>query len=244
MYTPVQVGRLYERIVEQIERQILSGDMREGDRLPNERELAEQFGVSRTAVREAIKALAQKGLVDVFVGRGTFVANRTERVMRDTFGLMMRVGQERGHSDLVEVRGLIEPEIAALAAERAGASHIAALEAAVVAMDEALDDMDRFIVADQEFHRVLAQATGNDLILRIIEPIMDMLDAQRRQIAHVDGGMVRGQHHHRQILAAVREHNPEAARETMRAHLAQVREDALAAPPIVEEPPYGDKQYE
>ena len=75
MYKVVQTSRLYEQIVRQIEESVLKGDLKEGDQLPAERELAQQFGVSRTAVREAIKALHEKGLVDAFPGRGTFITN-------------------------------------------------------------------------------------------------------------------------------------------------------------------------
>ncbi len=75
MYKVVQTSRLYEQIVQQIEESILKGTLKEGDQLPAERELAQQFGVSRTAVREAIKALHEKGFVDAFPGRGTFIAN-------------------------------------------------------------------------------------------------------------------------------------------------------------------------
>src|SRR3972149_8378282 len=119
VYTPIQSGRLYEKIVEQIEQRILSGDLKTGDRLPAERELCEQFGVSRTAVREAVKALSEKGLADVQPGRGTFITNGSSRAMRYSLGMLGKFGRAKGSSDLVEVREMFEPEIAALAASRA-----------------------------------------------------------------------------------------------------------------------------
>ena len=82
MYQPIQSERLYERIVDQIESRIVAGDLKVGDQLPAERELAEQFTVSRTAVREAIKALREKGLVEIRLGRGTFVTNGAAGVLK------------------------------------------------------------------------------------------------------------------------------------------------------------------
>ena len=91
MYTPIQSSKVYERIAEQIEQLILNGELRSGDRLPTERELAEQFQASRTAVREAMKTLAQKGLVNMRPGRGTIVIDGTSKAMRHSLGLMIRV---------------------------------------------------------------------------------------------------------------------------------------------------------
>ena len=86
MYKVVQTSRLYEQIVQQIEDSILKGDLKEGDQLPAERELAQQFGVSRTAVREAVKTLREKGLVEAYAGRGTFVTNGNAHSIRLTLG--------------------------------------------------------------------------------------------------------------------------------------------------------------
>ncbi|MBI3741478.1 MAG: FadR family transcriptional regulator [Chloroflexi bacterium] len=91
-YKTLQPERLYERIVAQIETQIFSAQLKLGDQLSPERDLAEQFGVSRTAIREAIKTLRQKGLVAVEHGRGTFISNRTPQAMRHSLGLMMKIG--------------------------------------------------------------------------------------------------------------------------------------------------------
>src|SRR5574337_2129858 len=92
MYTPIRATRVYEQIAEQIEKRILSGELRSGDRLPTERELSEQFRASRTAVREAMKTLAQKGLVDMRPGRGTIVIDGTSQAMQYSLGLLLRLG--------------------------------------------------------------------------------------------------------------------------------------------------------
>jgi GntR family transcriptional regulator, transcriptional repressor for pyruvate dehydrogenase complex len=229
MYTPIRSSKVYEQITEQIEQLILSGKLRSGDRLPTERELAEQFQASRTAVREAMKTLAQKGLVDMRPGRGTIVIDGTSQAMRHSLGLMMRVGQADGPENLVEVREILEPEIAALAAARATEEHIAALQEAVEIMDASLDDADTFIDADNDFHRALAKATQNALILSFLDSIVDLLSEQRKNIFSVTGGSSRGQMHHKLLLAAIQRHDPEAARVAMRAHLQQVRADVETA---------------
>ncbi|HVB60713.1 MAG TPA: FadR/GntR family transcriptional regulator [Ktedonobacteraceae bacterium] len=224
MYTPIKSSKIYEQIAEQIEQLILSGELRSGDRLPTERELAEQFHASRTAVREAMKLLEQKGLVDMRPGRGTQVIDGTSAAMRDSLGLMMRVGQA-GSVNVVEVREILEPEIAALAAARAVEEHLAAMREAVRIMDESLDDATAFIVADNDFHRALARGCKNILILALVDSIVGLLGEQRKQVFSVEGGPQRGNHHHKLILDAVTRHDEKAARDAMRAHLEQVRAD-------------------
>jgi len=229
MYTPIQSSKIYEQIAEQIEKLILNGELRSGDRLPTERELAEQFQASRTAVREAMKTLAQKGLVDMRPGRGTIVIDGTSKAMRHSLGLMMRVGQAGSSTNLVEVREILEPEIAALAAMRAGEEDITAMQESVLLMDASLDDADAYITADNNFHQALAKGTQNVLILALVDSIVYLLSEQRKQIFSVKGGPERGQIHHKRILEAVMNHGPEAARTAMYAHLQQVREDVKAA---------------
>jgi len=229
MYTPIQSSKVFEQIAQQIEERILSGELRSGDRLPTERELAEQFHASRTAVREAMKSLAQKGLVDMRPGRGTIVIDGTSRAMRHSLGLMMRIGQTVNSSSLVEVREILEPEIAALAAVRATGEHIAAMQKAVTIMDANLNDADAYIAADNDFHRALAEGTQNVLILALVDSIVDLLGEQRKHIFSVSGGPQRGQIHHKHILDTIVHHDPEAARQAMHAHLHQVRNDVGAA---------------
>jgi GntR family transcriptional repressor for pyruvate dehydrogenase complex len=224
-YTPVQSARLYEQIVEQIEQQILRGKLRHGDRLPTERELAEQFHVSRTVVREAVKALREKGLVQGYQGRGTFITNGTARAVRHSLGLMMQMGATEGARNLAEAREILEPEIAALAAKRATKENLDAIRHAVATMDTSLDDADAFVEADLQFHLALAHATQNPLIPMLIDPVVDLL-REERKLTFKHGGAARGQAHHKKILDAILRRDAEAARAAMRAHLKQVRKDS------------------
>jgi GntR family transcriptional repressor for pyruvate dehydrogenase complex len=226
IYQQIQSSRLYEQIVAQIESEVLSGTLRNGDRLPTERELAEQFGVSRTAVREAVKALREKGIVQSHPGRGTFITDNTARSVSHSLGFMMKIGAADGSVNLTEAREILEPEIAALAATRADAENIAAMRAAVATMDGALDQADVYIEADLVFHLALARATQNTLIAALLDPIVDLLREHRTRVFNTPGAPKRGQTYHKQILDAVVRRNAEAARKAMRAHLRQVRKDS------------------
>ncbi len=225
MYKSVQIERLYEQIVDQVEKSILGGELKPGDKLPAERELAEQFNVSRTAIREAVKTLTQKGLVEVQPGRGTFVTNSTSLVVRRSIGLMVKIESARSTLDLVEVREILEPEIAAMAASRANEEDLAALKKAVALMDAAKDDPDTFIDGDMDFHLALAEGSQNVLILVLIDTLVDLLQDQRKRISLVPGGITRAQEHHQAVLQAVLNRDPDAAREAMRVHLQQIRTD-------------------
>ena len=229
VYKAVRTSRLYEQIVQQIEESILKGALKPGDQLPAERELAERFGVSRTAVREAVKALREKGLVEAYSGRGTFITNGTSQAIRQSLDLMTRIGQPEGSTQLAEVRAILEPEIAALAALRADEQHLVPMREAVAVMDRSPDDPEAFIEADLDFHLCLAEAAANPVILSLIDSIVGLLREQRLRIFNVDRGPQRGQFHHKRILEAVEQHDPERARNAMRDHLQQIREDAQKA---------------
>ena len=226
MYKVIQTSRLYEQIVQQIEESILKGEFTEGSQLPAERDLAKQFGVSRTAVREAIKALQEKGLVDAFPGRGTFVTNGTSNSMRRSLDRIIKSGEPDGLAYLVEVREILEPEIAALAAVRATDQDLAAMQESLDVMESGRQDSDAFIEADLDFHLALAEAAANPIVLSLIDSIVGLLREQRLRIFRIPGGHECGQHHHKRILEAIQRHDPQEARAAMQAHLSQVREDS------------------
>ena len=230
MYTPIQSERLYEQIVQQIEQRIIAGELKVGDQLPAERELAEQFNVSRTAVREAIKALREKGLAEILVGRGTFITNGTSNVVRHTLDLLMKFDSSKGFMNMVEVREILEPEIAALAATRITDEYIAAMQEALDKMDATIDNVEEFVEADLDFHLALAEATQNPIIPALLDPIIDLLREQRILTTLVKGVAQHGQSNHKIIIEAVKNHDPQAAREAMRHHLEQIRKDSEQLP--------------
>src|SRR5215471_4926128 len=225
-YRAVKTSRLYEQIVQQIEESIVKGDLKPGDQLPAERDLAQRFGVSRTAVREAVKALREKGLVEAYTGRGTFVVNGTSQAIRQSLDWMSKISQHEGTVHLAELRRILEPEIAAMAAPKIDQQLLATMREAASVMDRSLHDRDAYIEADLDFHLALAEAADNPMILALIDSIVCLLRDQRSRIFDVDGGPERGQFHHKRILQAIEQRNPEMAREAMRAHLEQIREDS------------------
>lgn len=231
MYKTVQTYRLYEQIVEQIEESILRGQLKPGDQLAPERELAQQFGVSRTAVREAVKALREKGLVEAYSGKGTFVTDGTSQAIRQSLDLMLKIGQPGNLAQLEEVREILEPDIAALAASRADEQHLTAMREAIAVMDRTQKEPEAYIEADLDFHLALAEAADNPIILSLIDSIVGLLREQRMKIFCVEGGPARGQHHHKRILEAVERRDTDAARAAMRAHMQQVRSDSQSSVP-------------
>lgn len=230
MYKVVRTSRLYEQIVQQVEDSVHKGALKTGDKLPAEREMAEQFGVSRTAVREAVKALREKGLVEAYPGRGTFIMDVSPNTIRLSLDRMMKTGQGEGSAYLAEVREIMEPEIAAMAAARADAEDLAAMRETVAIMDGAKREPEAFIEADLDFHLALAEAAANPIILSLIDSIVGLLREQRMGIFQVEGGPERGQYHHKKILEAVEHRDPAGAREAMKAHMRQVREDCKKMP--------------
>src|SRR5258706_1483976 len=226
VYKVVRTSRLYEQIVQQIEASVLDGSLKPGDQLPAERELAQRLGVSRTAVREAVKALREKGLVEAYSGRGTFVTDGTTQAARQSFDLMVKLGQQEGSPHLAELRLILEPGIAAMAAERVKDEDLAAMREAVAVMERSQKDPEAYIEADLDFHLALAEAAANPLILSLIDSIVGLLREQRIKIFNVEGGPQRGQVHHKRILEAMERRDAEMARGAIRAHRQQVRQDS------------------
>lgn len=226
MYRAVKSSRLFEQIVQQVEDSILQGRLKPGDQLPAERDLAQRFGVSRTAVREAVKTLCEKGLVESYSGRGTFVTKPSSQSVWQSLELILRINQQEGLAHLADLRQILEPEIAALAAPRIEEQLLTTMRETVAAMDRSLHEPEAYIEADLDFHLALAEAAGNPLVLSLLDSIVGLLREQRSRIFKADGGPERGQFHHKRILAAIEARDPDAARNAMRAHLQQVREDS------------------
>jgi len=214
--------RLYEHVSDAIRLKVVRGELVVGQRLPTERDLAVSHGVSRNVVREAMRLLVREGLVEVKQGSGTYVTDGTSRALGETISLAFAVGQVPDRvAQLLEVRQILEPELAALAANRCSGDDIEQLHRAIVAMDAAARNEDRFIAADYQFHLRIARASGNSIIPKMLDPIVDLLTEQRKQAFRLeDTG--RAQQFHRSILTAIETHDPSAAYLAMRAHLEVV----------------------
>jgi len=222
--------RLSVQVANQIQNLILSKRLRVGDRLPPERELCEQFGVSRTVIREAIRALEAKGLLATQVGSGTYVKGLQCEDVADSIGMyIVTRNKSVSHSKLMEVRRVLEVQIAALAAERASEESISELEALLAKMDEAREDPHAFAKFDLEFHVALARATGNELLVILLDPLMDVLYEARRLASNLAGVPEEAMELHRHILNKVRAGDAEGAAEAMAVHLEQANRVILQA---------------
>lgn len=208
---------MHGRVVEWLGLRIVSGEFAAGSQLPNEADLAARLAVSRGGVREAIKALAAKGMVEPRPRLGTRVLARTE------WNLMDRdVIDWHGHAtdlaflnDLMELRQMVEPGAAHLAAERADEQQIAALEAAYAGMAAHADnlpaDEDAFVEADLAFHLTVLRASGNQLIEQLGRLLEAGLHHALEATSQLPGGVRATLPLHKAVLAAIRNHRPAAA---------------------------------
>jgi GntR family transcriptional repressor for pyruvate dehydrogenase complex len=220
---------LYEQIVMQIEESISLGKLKPGHQLPAERELAQQFGVSRTAVREAMKTLCEKGLVEAYSGRGTFVTAGRSQSARQSLHWLMNSADPQSARYVTELREILEPELTALAAVQVEEQQLDMMREAIDVMDRSMQDPEAYIEADLDFHLALAEAVGNPLILALLDSIVAVLREERLGVFRIPGGPTRGQIHHRLILKAIERRNPGKARKAMIAHMQQIHEDTVKA---------------
>lgn len=215
--------RLSDKVANMMLETILSRRLKVGDRLPSERELGEQFGVSRTVIREAVRALVAKGVIDVRTGSGLHVAAVDAAVVRESMSLFLR-GVDLDFEKIHEVRSLLEVHIAGLAAERASDKDVEDLRETHLRLlaETQIPDIEKASLVDLEFHRIIARSTQNDLFLLLMDSIGSSLIDIRRENLGYGGGADATLAQHEQVLERIAEHDPEGARTAMAAHLAGV----------------------
>jgi GntR family transcriptional regulator, transcriptional repressor for pyruvate dehydrogenase complex len=220
--------RLYEQVADYIEELVSNGELRPGDKLPPERELAETLRVARGVVREAVKVLAARGLVTVRPGRGTFISEVSADAISGHLDRFFRLGTQ-SHGDLIELRQILEVEFAALAAHRAQPEDLEDMRRAIQEMDRNIELAQPYIDADQAFHLAIARAARNEMFPLLIEAVAGYLEASRLMIFKVSGAPQRGQVWHRKLYDAIERRDAAVARHTMREHMIQVAIDVQAA---------------
>ena len=219
VYLPIKPkDRLYQEIVEQIQQQVLSGALKPGDQIPAERDLAERFGVSRTAVREAIKSLTEKGLIEVFVGRGTFVTNLSADRVVESMTLLLR-NEPDNVAKLQEARELLEVSAARLAAARRTDAHVERLRAISAEIEQERSVSPRLIDGDTEFHVEVARATGNPVLALLNQTIVALLRAERLERTDFDTELPSAFASHRAIVDAIADGDGDRAAQAMSEHL-------------------------
>ncbi|MGH2377296.1 MAG: FadR/GntR family transcriptional regulator [Candidatus Limnocylindria bacterium] len=219
-YQPLaRTRRLSDRLAEEIERRIVEGELAPGTRLPAERELGDAFKVSRTIIREAVRSLIAKGLVEVRPGAGTVVRGPSMSMVSDALAFVMHAASGRVRiRDAHEIRWTLEPQIAALAAERRTEEDLRSIERELETMRESPEQWEE---ADVRFHRALAQATQNPLFGVVLDSLHPILREVRALGNRLRDTRTTGIEHHTAIFDAVRAADPDRAREAMRAHLRE-----------------------
>lgn len=230
------MGRdLVAQAVEEILDRIADGRFGVTAALPGEVELAADLNVSRLTMREAVKILKARGVLNVVQGRGTFVAPQSEWTdLATLISMTLRTGSEREVGQkLVELRRMIEVGSAGLAARNRCDADIAELASQIEIMDEAgaADDVEKVVAADLAFHRAIMVASGNPFISAVMAPMEYTLRQSRFLTAARPDVRERAQVHHKEILRAIRDRDEEGAKDAMRSHMTQTRLDLLAVTP-------------
>lgn len=218
---PEREKKLYEELVNRIQEMIRNGELKPGDRLPSERDMAQRFRVSRNSVREAILTLAESGMVESRRGDGTYLCATETSILIDS--LAHAIQTQRGRlQDIFEFRRLVEPHIAKLAA-----SHIKEFE--LDQLKVLVCDQDRRILAgedgadeDMAFHLLLARISGNQVIYDVLIALHTILLESRSEFIQTETRKRTSVTDHLHIIDALEKRDTDAAHEAMRVHLNRI----------------------
>jgi GntR family transcriptional repressor for pyruvate dehydrogenase complex len=231
-------SQLTMQVVEYVRALIASGEVRPGDRLPPERDLARQLKISRSSLRAGIGFLSAMGVLKSRHGAGTFVSTGPPALDSSSLSVL---GALHGFlpAQMFEARLVLESSLAALAAERATDEHIAELAEEVTEMYAALDDPQEYLIHDVRFHRTIARAAANPILGALMATVTANLYEHRTKTVMNAHDLKEAAEMHREIYRAIRSHNPAQARLTMERHLnlalaAQAIESSAGAPPTAE----------
>jgi len=216
----VEPQRLYRQIAEQLRSLITSGEFAAGQRLPAERDLARQFGVSRPSVREALIALEVEGWVEVRVGSGVYVLDRASRLAAAAPAV---AATEWGPLELIRARRVIEGETAALAAKSAKRKHIKAMRDAIASMKGEAAQGILPLTGDRAFHTAIADACENIVLLETIQTFWDsrrgpLFERLGNHFESVPSWQL-AIDEHESVLRAIEAHDTDAARAAMHQHM-------------------------
>ncbi len=226
---PIRRSRLSQKIVLQICDLIRNGQIVPGNRLPSERELAERLQVSRASLREALSALEISGLIETRHGGGTYVRDFYEFGVTSPLALVLSTSNELVN-DLWEVRLIFEPAVAARAAVRANASEIETMRDILRRHAEYLDRVDGsdlLVDLDRTFHITVARASRNQVSVRVLQLTNELLADSRRNFISTPERRNQTYIRHTEILTAIENRNPGAARHAMLTHLEEIERAIL-----------------
>jgi GntR family transcriptional repressor for pyruvate dehydrogenase complex len=212
--------RLYQQIADDIERKILDGSMGLGSRLPGEHLLADEYGVSRNVIREALKRLKENGLVTIRTGSGTYIRQPgTKPISQAMQRILMHNNNKFNVLQFYEVRQMLEPNCASLAAKRGSEEDIQKITSAFEEMEANKDDISAWSESDLKFHQAVALAAHNPLVMSILEPLTDSLQKVISAGYMAPQAVVSGLKAHKQILDAIQKRDHDLAKKAMLDHL-------------------------
>jgi len=218
--TPV---RLYESAIEQIIGLVKRSELKPGDKLPSERELAEKFSISRGSLREAFRVLESKGLIKSKPGGGRFIREIKKDAFIDTKNVILNL-EKSSILELLEAREIFEVKIVKFAAERATAEEVKVIEEAFSRVsEEGRTEDEKKIESDTEFHLAIARASHNFVFVNIIKLHLDLLRDIREKTQQIPGRREERWREHQAILQAIKEHDSKKASEAMLKHLRTIR---------------------
>ncbi|MDP4089609.1 MAG: FadR/GntR family transcriptional regulator [Bacillota bacterium] len=225
MFTPVKGTKIYEQVVEQIKKMIGDGTLKRGDKLPTERDLAEQLQVSRPSVREALRALEVIGLIESRQGAGNYIRESFEESLLEPLSMMFML-QESSPFEIIELREILELETVVLAAERITESELAVLRNLLEDMKEC-ENEERNVQLDRKFHYTIARASRNLLILNVVQVISQLIDslienARRKILSGESRAKLTVQHE--LIYKALSERDRDSAYEAIKDHFRLIKQ--------------------
>lgn len=218
MLEPLKKTRLYEDIVKQLTDLIEQGKLIPGDKLPPERQLAEELHVSRTAIREALRSMESMGYIESKVGGGTFVRAISLHNVLHPFSAVLCQNKELAY-ELLEVRQLLEPEIASLACKRATECDIANIQSATELMRKDIENGGIGMEGNCAFHHAIAAAANNTAMSEILSLCDELLSKFRESALNKPGEPKKSLNDHIEILEAVKNGDSTLARHLMKKHI-------------------------
>jgi GntR family transcriptional repressor for pyruvate dehydrogenase complex len=215
---PIKRESVATQVARRLVEYIISGEIEPGGRMPSERQLAEAFGVGRSAMREALKSLSMIGLIDVRQGDGTYLKRADAALLPKIIEWGLLIGEQRT-LDLVEARQHIEIVIAELAAIRRSEADLIDMERCIARMERASNDEDAFVDADIAFHLKLAEAARNSVLRDIHSSIQALLRAWIGRVIHAADSTLPSFEEHIPIYEAIRDQDPDRAKQAMETHM-------------------------
>ncbi|QGU95765.1 FCD domain-containing protein [Clostridium bovifaecis] len=228
MFTPIKNTKVYEQVINQIKTMIQDGTLKRGDKLPSERDLVEQLGVSRASIREALRVLEIVGLVECKQGEGNFIRSTFQDSLFEPLSIMFMLNECKVE-EIFDLRKVMETETAALAAKEVTDAELKEMRDLIDEMKISEDEEER-VKVDRKFHYKIAQASRNFLIVNILNTVSTLMDSfikdARRNIINNQHKDIIDEQHER-ILKGLKNRNPGEAAEAMRIHMELINENLV-----------------